>query len=189
MDFNENKLINQTYENDWLIEETYRQSDFHQCHFNNITTQDIVFENCYFYQTMFNQCDLSNIKFDNCMFRQVQFNNCKLLGSDFSESSFDQVIFNDCLCHFANFSFTRNKETLFNRCDLSQAIFQDTTLNKTKYITTQPYKINNKRLRDPNLFLFSFIPFPAFFPQSIFEKYSGYSRFHSFCFYISYNTF
>lgn len=44
MDFNENKLINQTYENDWLIEETYRQSDFHQCHFNNITTQDIVFE-------------------------------------------------------------------------------------------------------------------------------------------------
>lgn len=62
-------------------------------------------------------------------------------------------------------------------------------LNKTKYITTQPYKINNKRLRDPNLFLFSFIPFPAFFPQSIFEKYSGYSRFHSFCFYISYNTF
>ena len=54
MDFNENKLINQTYENDWLIEETYRQSDFHQCHFNNITTQDIVFENCYFYQTVFN---------------------------------------------------------------------------------------------------------------------------------------
>ena len=53
MDFNENKLINQTYENDWLIEETYRQSDFHQCHFNNITTQDIVFENCYFYQTVF----------------------------------------------------------------------------------------------------------------------------------------
>lgn len=83
MDFNENKLINQTYENDWMIEETYRQSDFHQCHFNNITTQDIVFENCYFYQTVFNQCDLSNIKFDNCMFRQVQFNNCKLLGSDF----------------------------------------------------------------------------------------------------------
>lgn len=90
MDFNENKLINQTYENDWLIEETYRQSDFHQCHFNNITTQDIVFENCYFYQTVFNQCDLSNIKFDNCMFRQVQFNNCKLLGSDFTESSFDR---------------------------------------------------------------------------------------------------
>ena len=30
MDFNENKLINQTYENDWLIEETYRQSDFQQ---------------------------------------------------------------------------------------------------------------------------------------------------------------
>lgn len=83
MDFNEKKLINQTYENNWLIEETYQQSDFHQCHFNNITTQDIVFENCYFYQTMFNQCDLSNIKFDNCMFRQVQFNNCKLLGSDF----------------------------------------------------------------------------------------------------------
>ena len=27
----------------------------------------------------------------------------------------------------------RNKETLFNRCDLSQAIFQDTTMNKTKY--------------------------------------------------------
>lgn len=50
MDFNENKLINQTYENDWMIEETYRQSDFHQCHFNNITTQDIVFENCYFYK-------------------------------------------------------------------------------------------------------------------------------------------
>ena len=69
MDFNENKLINQIYENDWLIEETYRQSDFHQCHFNNITTQDIVFENCYFYQTVFNQCDLSNIKFvclDRC---------------------------------------------------------------------------------------------------------------------------
>ena len=41
MDFNENKLINQTYENDWLIEETYRQSDFHQCHFNNITTQEL----------------------------------------------------------------------------------------------------------------------------------------------------
>ena len=39
MDFNENKLINQIYENDWLIEETYRQSDFHQFHFNNITTQ------------------------------------------------------------------------------------------------------------------------------------------------------
>ena len=47
MDFNENKLINQIYENDWLIEETYRQSDFHQFHFNNITTQYIVFENCY----------------------------------------------------------------------------------------------------------------------------------------------
>lgn len=27
----------------------------------------------------------------------------------------------------------RNKETLFNQCDLSQAIFQDTTMNKTKY--------------------------------------------------------
>ena len=27
----------------------------------------------------------------------------------------------------------RNKETLFNKCDLSQAVFQDTTLTKTKY--------------------------------------------------------
>ena len=27
----------------------------------------------------------------------------------------------------------RNKETLFNQCDLSQAIFQDTTMNNTKY--------------------------------------------------------
>lgn len=97
MDFNENKLINQTYENDWLSEETYRQSDFHQCHFNNITTQDIVFENCYFYQTVFNQCDLSQAIFQDTTMNKTKYKECRMIQTSFLHAPLKNIDLSTCL--------------------------------------------------------------------------------------------
>lgn len=124
MSFNDIKgyrLDNYEYQDEEL-EEDYKQLEFYECKFSNITIHKTM-SSCLFADVIFDHCDFSNACFESSVFRRCIFRNCRMTGIDLSSCSFTDVKIQHSQCMLINLNATK-----WNRCEWNQSIFKDGSL-------------------------------------------------------------
>jgi uncharacterized protein YjbI with pentapeptide repeats len=127
--------------------ENLKSLDVIKCRFVKCDFSECCMELAGFRDTVFEACDFSNCDFTKASFQRTLFQNCKLMGTDFIEGSLRYVRFLDVSGGYVNFADSKVQDTAFENsrlqnaafsrckltallkeCDLSQSLFQQTSL-------------------------------------------------------------
>ena len=147
-----------------VTDSEFYKCDFIKCDFTKCDLSDIDFIDCNFKECNFTLCIMKNSGF-----KDIKFNNCKIIGIDFSvcNNFLFTVSFNDCHLDYSTFHSKKMRKTefinctlkqvdftkvdltasVFSYCDLSNAIFNQTILEKVDFRTAVNYTLepdNNK---------------------------------------------
>ena len=155
---------NTDYSEKAVTDSEFYQCNFTKCNFTNSDLSDIDFIDC-----TFTDCNFTLCLMKNSGFKDIKFNSCKIIGIDFSvcNNFLFTISFNDCHLDYSTFHSKKMRKTEFNNCtlkqvdftkvdltasvfkncDLSNAIFNQTLLEKVDFRTAVNYTLepdNNK---------------------------------------------
>jgi fluoroquinolone resistance protein len=138
---------------------SYENCSFYNCTFTSINLSNFIFEDC-----NFENCDLSLVSLSNTSLKNISFHSCKLVGVKFEDCNPFLLQLN-CIdsnlklspfyklnlkgstfhtCSLAECDFTESDISgiNFEKCDFSNAIFQQTKLQKTNLYTAFNFSID-----------------------------------------------
>lgn len=110
---------------DVTFQGTFKDFDFSQVSFENVTAKYASFENCKF----------NNANFENCSFEQADFDNCEFVdcevdtGVSFNSAGFDKCNFDEAHLFGADFSEACFFNCTFVKANLNNADFRNAEFN------------------------------------------------------------
>lgn len=123
--------------------------ELEQCRFADCDLGEADLRNLRFIDCQFERCNLALAKVGNAGFQNVQFIECKLTGLQFTacRDMLFEVQFERCKLDYASFFGKKMPRTPFVQCslrevdftnaDLTEAVFQESTLDRALFNDTQ----------------------------------------------------
>lgn len=161
--------VEETFENIDFTPIPFEQGEYEGCTFNNCNLQNVDLSGSKFIEVEFKDCNLSNAQIANVLFQDVSFGNCKMLGLQFDQCNdfgfsvtfkacvldhsilykmkLQRTSFNSCQLKGVDFTEANLKACFMQSCDLSDAIFENTILEKADLRYSYNYSIDPENNR------------------------------------------
>jgi uncharacterized protein YjbI with pentapeptide repeats len=168
LESDEQKYYEQTFCELSCSQQKISGKEFDGCHFDSCDFSEAIFLNCEFTECTFTECNLSVLNVDHSKFTDVNFIDCKLIGvnwiraywrdvmlgvslkfkrcllnsSSFYGLNLAKIVIEDCRAHDVDFREGNFSGASFFRTDLTNSLFDNTTLTGANFNEAKNYDIN-----------------------------------------------